>query len=58
MVIIQGMTDFDEYLIFTNTQAEYSQELVIYMGKHSTGNFVAKVQNAFARSFAFAPALA
>ena len=52
------MTDFDEYLIFTNTQAEYSQELVIYMGKHSTGNFVAKVQNAFARSFAFAPALA
>jgi hypothetical protein len=53
-----GMTDFDKYLIFTNTQAEYSQKLVTYMGKHPNGNFIAKAKNAFASSFAFAPALA
>jgi hypothetical protein len=52
------MTDFDKYLIFTNTQAEYSQKLVTYVGKPLHGNFVAKVQRAFASAFAFAPALA
>ncbi len=57
-VKIMGMPDFDKELNFENTQAEYAQNLVIFLSKHLNGNFVAKVRNTFAQAFAFSPVAA